>query len=101
MIHYSCDRCRRSIELDEEIRYSVKVEVQVALDSSEFETHEDREHLEELNEILERLDDSEKEEISQFAYQVRRFDLCSDCHREYIQNPLAIDSTAKVGFSEN
>ena len=101
MIHYSCDRCKQSIELDEEIRYSVKVEVQVALDSSEFETNEDREHLEELNEILERLDDSEKEEISQFAYQVRRFDLCSDCHREYIQNPLAIDSAARVGFSEN
>ena len=101
MTHYSCDRCKRSIELDEEIRYSVKVEVQVALDSSEYESQEDRDHLNELHEILERLDDSEKEEISQFAYQVRRFDLCSGCHREYIQNPLAVEATAKVGFSEN
>ena len=101
MIHYSCDRCKRSIELDEEIRYSVKIEVQVALDTSEYETHEDREHLEELHEILERLDDSEKEEISQFAYHVRRFDLCSACHREYIQNPLAIEPASRVEFSEN
>ena len=101
MIHYSCDRCKRSIQLDEEIRYTVKVEVQVALDSSEFETQDGREHLEELHEILERLDDSEKEEISQFAYHLRQFDLCSNCHREYIQNPLAIDATSKVGFSEN
>ena len=101
MIHYSCDRCKRLIELDEEIRYSVKIEVQVALDSSEFEAQEEREHLEELHEILERLDDSEKEEISEFAYQVRRFDLCSSCHREYIRNPLAAGTTAAVGFSEN
>ena len=101
MIHYSCDRCKRAIETDEELRYSVNVKIEVALDSLEFETDDDRDHLNELHEILERLDDSEREEISQSAYQTRRFDLCSDCHREYVKNPLAIDATAKLGFSEN
>ena len=101
MIHYSCDRCKRSIEPDEEIRYAVSIEIQVALDLTEFETDNDRDHLGELNEILERLDDSEREEISESAYQRRRFDLCSDCHREYVKNPLALDAAAKLGFSEN
>ena len=45
--------------------------------------------------------DSEKEEISRFAYQRRRFDLCSSCHREYVKNPLGMDATANLGFSEN
>ena len=101
MIHYSCDRCKRSIESNEEIRYSVSIEIQVALDLTEFESETDRDHLGELNEILERLDDSERDEISQSAYQRRRFDLCSDCHRDYTKNPLALDAAAKLGFSEN
>jgi len=101
MIHYSCDRCKRSIESDEELRYSVSIEIQVALDLPDFETDSDLDHLGELNEILECLSESEREEISQSAYQRRRFDLCSDCHREYVKNPLAVDATAKLGFSEN
>lgn len=101
MIHYSCDRCRRKIEPDEELRYSVNIKIEVALDTIEFESEEDRDHLIELNEILERLDESERQEISQSAYRTRKFDLCSDCHREYIQNPLAIDNAVKLGFSQN
>ena len=101
MIHYSCDRCKSSIQSDEEIRYSVSIEIQVALDGSEFELDDDRDHLNELQEILDRLDDDEKAEVSQFAYQRRKFDLCSNCHREYVKNPLSLDMTAKLGFSEN
>lgn len=101
MIHYSCDRCKRAIEPDEELRYSVSIKIEVALDSTEFEADDDRDHLIELNEILERLDDSEREEISQSAYQRRQFDLCSDCHREYVKNPLAVDAATNLGFSEN
>ena len=102
MIHYSCDRCKRSIQPDEELRYTVHVEIQVTIDSSEFEHEESREHhLDELNEILSRLDDDERAEISEHAYQRRRFDLCSKCHREYVKNPLAVDAKAHLGFSEN
>jgi DNA-directed RNA polymerase subunit RPC12/RpoP len=101
MIHYSCDRCRRSIEPDEELRYSVSIKIEVTIDSSEFESEDERDHLVELNEILDRLDEAERDEISQSAYQRRRFDLCSDCHREYLKNPLALDAAAKLGFSEN
>ncbi|MFK7769783.1 MAG: hypothetical protein AB8B55_21425 [Mariniblastus sp.] len=98
MIHYSCDRCKRSIQPDEELRFSVNIEIQVNLDPSDFEAEEDRDHLEELNEILGRLDDTDRDEISQSAYQKRHFDLCSDCHREYVQNPLALDASVKHGF---
>ena len=101
MIHYSCDRCKRTIEPDEELRYAVSIKIEVALDSAEYEADDDRDHLVELNEILERLDDSEREEISQSAYLHRRFDLCSDCQREYVKNPLSVAAAAKLGFSEN
>lgn len=100
MIHYSCDRCKRAIHPDEELRYSVSIQIQVALDSSEFDDDE-RDHLNELHEILERLDDSDRLEISESAYQQRRFDLCATCHREYVKNPLAIDTFSQLGFSNN
>lgn len=101
MIHYSCDRCKRAIRPDEELRYSVSIEIQVTLDSSEFETDDERDHLNELHEILERLDDADRLEISESTYQRRRFDLCATCHREYVKNPLAVDSLTQLGFSEN
>lgn len=101
MIHYSCDRCRRTIEPAEELRYSVNIKIEVNLDTLNFESEEDRDHLTELNEILERLDESERQEICQSAYRTRKFDLCPECHRKYIQNPLAIDNAVKLGFSQN
>lgn len=101
MINYTCDRCRNQIQPDEELRYSVWIEIQVAIDSSEFEYEDEREHLNELNEILERLDDDARVEISEHAYQKRRFDLCTSCHREFIKNPLGVEPTAEVTFSKN
>ncbi len=101
MIHYSCDRCRRTIDPDEEVRYSVKIEIHAAIDAEDSDEDDDRDHLIELQDILERLDDSECEEISQSAYQRRRFDLCHECHRRYAKNPLSMDASTKLEFSDN
>ena len=73
MIHYSCDRCKRAIEPDEELRYAVSVKIEVALDTTGFETDDDRDHLNELHEILERLDDSEREE-AEIQAEIAQFD---------------------------
>ena len=100
MIHYSCDRCRRSIHEDE-LRFSVSVEIQVALDYEGSPFDDADESAGELQEILQQMNEEEREEISQYAYQRRHFDLCSDCHREYVKNPLAVEASAKVGFSQN
>lgn len=101
MIHYSCDRCRRSIDPEHEIRYSVQIEIQAAMDPLENEMEDDRDHLGELQDILDQLDDHEFEELSQSAYQRRRYDLCPDCHRQYVSNPLLMEAAAKLEFSDN
>ncbi len=100
MIHYSCDRCHRRIK-SEDVRYTVRLEIQVAMDPLDSEPDDDRDHLGELQEILEGLDEEECEEISQSAYQQRLFDLCSDCHRQYVKNPLAREPAANLEFSDN
>jgi hypothetical protein len=41
MIHYSCDRCKRLIDTEEELRYSVKLEVSAAMEPVAAEDFED------------------------------------------------------------
>ncbi len=102
MIHYSCDRCKRAINPEEDLRYVVKLEVQAAMEPIEADEYEDdRDHLLEVQEILERLEDAESEAISDELYQRCRYDLCSDCYRQFIKNPVGHEVRAHFGFSQN
>jgi hypothetical protein len=102
MIHYSCDRCKRIIHPDSDLRYVVKLEVQAAMEPLEIDDFDDdRDHLLEVQEILERLEDADSETISDELYQRRRFDLCPECYRRFIKDPLGHDIRAQFGFSQN
>ena len=102
MIHYSCDRCKRIIDSEEDLRYVVKLEVQAAMEPLEVDEFEDdRDHLLEVQEILERLEDAESEAISNELYQRCRYDLCSECYRDFIKNPVGYEARAQFGFSQN
>ena len=69
------------------------------LDADELE--DDRDHLLEIQEILERLDDSDSDLIGDDVYQKRRFDLCPECYRQFIKNPVGRETPAHLGFSQN
>lgn len=103
MIHYSCDRCKRVLDAEEDLRYVVKMEIHAAMDPVDVEEPDaDRDHLLEIHEILERLDDSDSEAIADDVYQRRRYDLCSDCYRRFVQNPFGVETAAAhIGFSDN
>ncbi len=100
MIHYSCDRCGKNIDPELEVRYIVRIEVQASCESVGPD-HNEADHLLELDEILERLEDSECESIGEEIYQRRKHDLCSGCYQEYKQNPLAMEPQIPIGFSDN
>ena len=99
MIHYSCDRCQRRIDAVEDIRYMVRIEIQATIDSVEPEDEPD--HLIEIEEILERLEEADCEELSEDVYQNRQYDLCPQCYLEYKKNPLALDASVTFNFSQN
>ena len=102
MIHYSCDRCKRPLDPHDDLRYVIKVEVHAAMDPcAEEEIEDDRDHLLEIQEILERLDDTDCEAVGDDIYQRRRYDLCPDCFRKYIKNPVGGELPAHLGFSDN
>ena len=101
MIHYSCDRCGKNIDPEMEIRYIVRIEVQATCDSPVLGDNEESDHLLELEEILERLEDADCPNISEDVYHRRKHDLCSGCYREYRKNPLALEPQIPIGFSNN
>jgi len=101
MIHHSCDRCKRVIDPDRDIRYTVRLEVHAVMDGMEDDAGDDRDHLLEIQEILERLDDAESELIGEDVYQKHRFDLCPECYRKYIKSPVGQETSAQFGFSQN
>ena len=56
MIHYTCDCCKRPLNPETETRYLVRVEVYATPVNSDSTVVEQRDHLEEIQEILEHLE---------------------------------------------
>jgi len=99
MIHYSCDCCKRALEA-EDLRYVVKMEVYAAFDPSAMdESDDDRDHLQEIQEILQRSADDAQ--IGSDVYEQLRFDLCPECRKKFIQNPLGRELSKQFDFSKN
>ena len=101
MIHYSCDCCKKTLD-PEDLRYVVKMEVYAAFDPSALdETDDDRDHLQEIQELLQRSDNAEEEQIGNDVYEQLRFDLCTECRKRFLKNPLARELSKQFEFSKN
>ena len=102
MIHYSCDRCQRLIETEDEIRYVVRLEVEAKFGEHVFaEQDEERDHLLEIHEIIERREDEKDSLADDEVYGRKRFDLCAECYQAFVQNPMGQDVVKSVDFSQN
>lgn len=102
MIRYCCDMCKRDLDPDDEIRYVVKIEISAAFDPQVTDDDEDdRDHLEEIQEMLERLAGGDDDRVSEDVYRELRFDLCAECHRRFLKNPLGREAAKALGFSNN
>jgi hypothetical protein len=98
MIHYSCDCCKKALYPDD-LRYVVKMEVYAAFDPSALdEADDDRDHLQEIQEILQRSE--EADQIGDDVYEQLRFDLCTECRKKFLKNPLGRE-LKQFEFSKN
>ncbi len=101
MIHYTCDRCKCEINPDEELRYSINVEIKAVFETPTEPIDDATDHLLELSEMLERLDDQDNGSLNDDVYQRRRYDMCCDCYQQYQKNPLGRETPLSLGFSAN
>lgn len=109
MLHYSCDVCKRPIDTQADVRHVVKIEVFQAVDDAGAcgasaccgEPAEDDDHLEEMQELLERLDDQDCAGLLDEGTIAMRFDLCDACRQRFLRNPLGAKSSKHFNFSQN
>jgi hypothetical protein len=103
MIHYVCDVCKGSLDPDHDLRYVVRMEVYAALSDGLADVEGDRDHLAEIHDILERSDDLDTEEqpLAEDVYQQLRFDLCGECRKKFLRDPLGRRLVGQLDFSKN
>ena len=116
MIHYTCDRCKRTIDPETEIRYVVEIDVRMASVAMPMdEPFEDLDQLAELHDQLQRELNAELgmsinsalDEIDEVVCGrdiddgPEQYDLCEQCHEAFVSNPLGRVSTVGFGFSKN
>lgn len=103
MIHYICDVCKCSLDPVRDLRYVVRMEVYAALGSTDVAIDDDSDHLEEIHDILERLDDIDSGEhpLGEDVYQQLRFDMCGECRKKFLDDPLGRRVNQQLDFSKN
>jgi hypothetical protein len=102
MQHITCDLCGKELRPGEDHRYVVKIEAYAAHDPAELtEDDLDEDHMEALSKTLRELEESEASPELVEPHKNFRYDLCSDCHKKFVQNPLAKESAQKFDFSQN
>ena len=90
MIRYECDKCGAPLTANDSGRFIVRIEAYAADTPLAF-TEEDlrRGHKVEIDAIIEQLHHADPDEVEDQVYRRLRFDLCADCHRQFLKNPLA------------
>jgi hypothetical protein len=102
MIHHSCDLCKRLIDTEEDVRYVLKMEVYAALDPALDDTDDDRDGLQDVQDMLQRIEDIEPCEVApDDVYQQLRFDLCPECRKKFLKAPLGREAMKQFDFSQN
>jgi len=108
MLHYSCDICKRPIDIHADVHHVVKIEVFPAVD--DIADHgccdgsgqqDEADHLEEMQEMLERLDEEDLPAGLTDGARSMRFDLCDACRQRFVKNPLGVKPGKQLDFSNN
>ena len=90
VIRYRCDGCQQDLKRDGSNHFIVKIEAFAAAGSLEF-TEEDlkRDHAADMEMIIRDLACTPPDEIEDQVYRSFRFDLCPQCRRAFLRNPMS------------
>jgi hypothetical protein len=85
-----------------DVSYVVRMEVYPSPCETESVIDNDRDHLEDIQEVLQRFDEFEADGIlpETDTYRKGRFDLCRACCERFLQEPLGRRNAPKFDFSK-
>ena len=86
---FVCDRCGKPLLVDEDVRYILKMAVYAAYDPMEVTTEDlAKDRRAEMAELVEKMKQMDPEALEESVYKSMTFDLCLDCQRAFLKNPL-------------
>jgi len=101
MMHFSCDLCGKMIHSEDDQRYIIKIESHAAQDPVQITDADlDEDHLVEIGQLLSEMEEHEESGDVDQAHRFR-FDLCPDCHKRFVRDPLGKEQGHKLFFSKN
>jgi hypothetical protein len=101
MLHVTCDLCGKELSTGGEY-FVVKIEVFAALDPGEItEADLDEDHMEAVSQMLQDMEDvAGADRLEPTSHQFR-YDMCPECRKRFVRDPLNKDAAQKFDFSEN
>jgi hypothetical protein len=101
MLHITCDLCGKELQAGED-HYVLKIEVFAGHDPARLtEADLDEDHMEAVGELLREMEESGETEPIEPASRHLRYDLCPECRKRYLRDPLSKEAAQKFQFSEN
>lgn len=96
MSQFACDRCDRSLLVDDDVRYEVVIRVSAAYDPLELDLdvlaqegpRESARREDEIARLVRAIETRSAEELEAEVWKELRFDLCPACQREFLRDPL-------------
>ena len=89
MIRYQCDACRDTLARDGSNHFIIKIEAYAAAGRLEITAADaERDHKSEIECLIRKLAVQTPDEIENQVYRALRYDLCTTCHRRYLDAPL-------------
>ncbi len=102
MLHVTCDLCGKKLRPGDDHHYVVKIEAYAAQDPAEItEADLEEDHMEAVSQLLREMEDNPEQPDLPEPYQNFRYDLCPECHKKFVRDPLGKDTAQKFDFSEN
>jgi hypothetical protein len=103
MLHVTCDLCGKELCPGQDQRYVVKVEVFAAHDPAKItEADLDDDHMQLVSDLLCEMEDGQQDpDLAEPAYKNMRYDLCPECHKKFLRDPLGKETSQKFDFSKN
>ncbi len=102
MLHFTCDLCGKELPSGEDQRYVVKMEAYAVHDPAEItEADLDEDHMEAVSQLLRDTEDNGLDSELDEAHKSFRYDLCPECHKKFLRDPLGKEAVQKFLFSKN
>lgn len=104
MLHVTCDLCGKNVPSGNDYRYVVKIEVFAAPHPAGVtEADLDEDNMEAVSQLLRDEEDGlvDDPDADSPPYKHFRYDLCPECHKKFVRDPLSREAAQKFDFSEN